>query len=492
MITIRTVALKGQFIRTDAPHRTAIGAIRPTDRLQIADQYRDRLGKPGLLYVTRGRVSGYADARFLVEDTLAKWDDPREHSAVGAHGPAAEKWAWQDGENYQQVRTARLDVVKILCAGDSDGELVRGIHAAGAWRVDARLYKPLTSKQSGAEAMQEIAAPAMRLYLAGVRYFEVANEPNLYPASGAHEGMGICWKDGAEFADWWFDAVNYLRPLMPDAKFGFPAMSPGAAIPDYRYNPERFLSEAIDAVQAADWLAFHVYWQSDGGEIWALDQIRQSAWRFAHKRMMVTEFANTNPYVDREIKGHQYARFYEGARLLPESVGALDSFVMDSTDPQFESQKWRGSRIAEIVGERVSAAESDEIRELVRIANRKRPGRRLLIKKEGVEMEVVKRVGNGLVQAVKKSAIAKMISSERVIGALLLIGVVALTLFWPEVFADYQTELGMILAALIAQFIGLHTYVKISAGEMVLIDDQNRPLWEPVKKLWQSRKFMTH
>lgn len=93
-------------------------------------------------------------------------------------------------------------------------------------------------------------------------------------------------------------------------------------------------------------------------------------------------------------------------------------------------------------------------------------------------------------EVTKPSAIGQWISSERVVGALLLVAVVAFTLLFPTIFEAHQADLMTILAALVAQFVGLHTYVKISAGEIVLNEDKGRPLFEPLRKLWRSRKFM--
>jgi uncharacterized membrane protein len=91
----------------------------------------------------------------------------------------------------------------------------------------------------------------------------------------------------------------------------------------------------------------------------------------------------------------------------------------------------------------------------------------------------------------RPSAIRQFAGSERVIGAVLLLVVVGLTLLFPALFAEWQTEIMTILAALMVQFVGLHTYVKVSAGEIVFSEDPRRPLFEPLRKLWNSRKFMT-
>jgi len=91
----------------------------------------------------------------------------------------------------------------------------------------------------------------------------------------------------------------------------------------------------------------------------------------------------------------------------------------------------------------------------------------------------------------KPNAFAQMFSSERLIGALILLLIVGFTLLYPEVYGEWQEIIVMLMAAMVAQFVGLHTYVKLSAGGIVLNEDKGRPFIEPLTKLWRSRKFMS-
>lgn len=90
----------------------------------------------------------------------------------------------------------------------------------------------------------------------------------------------------------------------------------------------------------------------------------------------------------------------------------------------------------------------------------------------------------------KPIALVQLLSSERVIGGLLLVGLLALAFVFAPAFQEYQQELITILTALIIQFAGWHTYVKWSAGGLVLSQDTGNPLLEPFLKLLRSRKFM--
>jgi hypothetical protein len=344
---IRTTLPKGQYIRSERTG-AALGVIRPTDRLTVSDQYRSALGTSAWIPVERHGVKGIALAYRLIEDITADWGDL--HASVGVHGPGADNHHWHDGVNYQQIVDARIETVKLLCAGDIGGEIVQGLHARGVRFVMARVYAPLTSKQSGAEVMREFGAAIALLYAAGVRYFEIANEPNLYNgANGSAEGMGVVWNNGYELADWWMSAAAYLKALFPDIKLGFPAMSPGDAIEGFRYSPSKMLAEADLAIQQADWMAFHTYWHTQYPQQ-AIDEIAAFASRYPHKLIAVTEFSNPNPYLPPDNKGAQYVQFYQLAKQLPRNIGPLICFVLDNSG--FPPESWRGTPIARIVGAR--------------------------------------------------------------------------------------------------------------------------------------------
>ncbi len=91
----------------------------------------------------------------------------------------------------------------------------------------------------------------------------IANEPNL-----TIEGWGSAWADGAGFAAWWNSVAAAYRSAFPQAKLGFPALSPGGDVPGIRLNENSFLAGAMDAVNRADWIGVHYYWVNpDGSDI---------------------------------------------------------------------------------------------------------------------------------------------------------------------------------------------------------------------------------
>ncbi len=340
---VRTTSSTGQYIRVrPGLAEKPVGTAQPGEIVDVL-----RVENDEWVEVSLRQVEGFMLRSLLEEITEAV--APVGHALVGIDAPAP-KWAYLDGINYGLIRTARVEAVKLYCADDIDGEIVGHLRSDGAQFIMTRLYAPLTSKQSGSEVMSELIAAALRLYEAGVRYFEVANEPNLYDgAGGSHEGLGICWENGREFATWWLDAAAYLRERMPEAKLGFPACSPGWAVPNFRYDPERFMVEAAEAVQAADWIAQHVYWQGDQVEQ-AIVEAESFARKYPHKTVIITEFSNPAPYISAEWRAAQYVDFYARAKRLPLNVGALICFTL--TNPGFIVEQWRENGIAEVVGGR--------------------------------------------------------------------------------------------------------------------------------------------
>ena len=91
----------------------------------------------------------------------------------------------------------------------------------------------------------------------------IGNEPNL-----KQEGWGSAWSDGASYANWWLALAARYRSAFPTALIGFPAMSPGGDVPNVRLSDSTFLSGCTAAIEAANWVGVHDYWQQpDGSDI---------------------------------------------------------------------------------------------------------------------------------------------------------------------------------------------------------------------------------
>ncbi len=155
-------------------------------------------------------------------------------------------------------------------------------------------------------------------YQAGVRYFEVHNEPNL-----EIEGMNWNWASGADFGSWLQQVLNILKPQLPRREMGL--SGPLAAA----QSSMRFLDGSAAAANACDWIGVHCYWQQppnqppypingdNAGMYWRA----KFKPRFPNKMLMITEFSNNSAGVSPNDKGTQYADYIKLLRTEP-NVGA--------------------------------------------------------------------------------------------------------------------------------------------------------------------------
>jgi hypothetical protein len=137
------------------------------------------------------------------------------------------------------------------------------------------------------------------------------------------------------------EARNLLKQSFPEGLFGYPGLSPGGAVPGLRQNALEFLTESDAACREADWVGLHCYWISEqefnsaAGGLGYLEYRR----RFPDKLLFITEFSNPEPGTPKEVKGEQYARYYQHLRSIP-GIGAAFSFVLSSSFG-FVSETWR-------------------------------------------------------------------------------------------------------------------------------------------------------
>jgi hypothetical protein len=193
----------------------------------------------------------------------------------------------------------------------------------------------------------------IRAFNAGVRFFEVHNEPNL-----VNEGLGVNWRDGAEFARFFQAVVEVLRPRFPGAQFGFPGLSPGAVGGPRLIDSAAFLQQARAAVEQADFICTHVYWGQEGVDLaGAIDQLRAFCAQFPRQRIICSEFSNNNPFVEREAKADQYADFYRACGALPPNLGAMFVYALSWRDDrnregflELRDDRWQPTPMAARLG----------------------------------------------------------------------------------------------------------------------------------------------
>jgi hypothetical protein len=241
---------------------------------------------------------------------------------------------------------SKVEAVKILSLPDPEQnkQLVADLRTIRPdMFIVARLFFPVDAgskaKFSPQDFVDYVDSGMKALYESGVRYFEIHNEPNL-----PNEGMDWNWANGAEFGDWFTQVSNILRQRYPEAKFGYPGLSP-------QPNLDTFLNESAPAANSADWIGVHAYWQQPPGQppfpmdgdnagfIWR----SKFKPRFPDKMLMITEFSNNSADVSPGDKGVQYADYIRLLRTEP-NIGAAFSYAL-SLDQDNNQEAWFGSGI---------------------------------------------------------------------------------------------------------------------------------------------------
>lgn len=352
----RTTAT-GQWIRRtrSIEGTNALAIVRPPDEITV---YQDATAPSGTWRPATATVGGKIYDGWMLADYLQNKQPDR--AQVGLHGPADPTLSAWTPSAWEAIRLARPEAVLLLANADIDGTVVARLRMAGVKFIMARVMNTIDSskRKTGIEYVAEVYGPTLRLYDAGVRYFQLFNEVNLYSgaAHGSLEGFGVSWWSGEDFAREYLSALEWLRHRLPHALFGFPAMSPGAAEPQSRYDPDRMLREAYAAVLSSDFMTIHEYWQHESEIERVVQRCVSEAKTFAPLPVMLTEFANTSPIPKRE-KAQQYRTLFARLKQVAPSnfIGSfaycLSSSVGFASDTWIETDGTL-SEIPQIIGAR--------------------------------------------------------------------------------------------------------------------------------------------
>jgi len=241
-----------------------------------------------------------------------------------------------DDADLQVINSSRIEAVKIPSSASGD-VIDRLINNKPDIFIMCQLILPDSRSFYSTSEWLEIATPfAQMMYSRNVRFFEVHKLPNLNEF-----GYGKYWQSGKDFSMWWKVVVDKLREQMPDAKFGFPALSPGGQVNGFKADADVFLEQSDDVICSADWLGMVSYWSSSE----EMDYPEKGAYYqklrkyYPDKLLMVSGFGNIDPYADAKEKGTQYSSYYQKLRRVP-GIGAAfaDSVYSDSI---WDGLHWR-------------------------------------------------------------------------------------------------------------------------------------------------------
>jgi murein DD-endopeptidase MepM/ murein hydrolase activator NlpD len=269
------------------------------------------------------------------------------------------------------IRQAQLEALKLRAIVNpaSDVSIYRdnGIHTFLVQMLSPKPGESPTSPQ----AFVDYFAPAIEDFVrAGVADFEIHGEPNR-----PDRGYGVSWNSPAAFGDWFVAVRQLLKTTFgPQVRAGFPGLTPpppcqpGAA-PTVAQGD--FLQGCAAAVQEADFVCCHVYWNSaaglrafEGG----MSFIHQYLETFSDKPLVISEFSNVDAGTSGTSKGDQYAEFYFACTQYdgcyqnwpgnpadwPRVQGAY-AFILRSPDPAYASQVWMADGQSRAIAGRVAA-----------------------------------------------------------------------------------------------------------------------------------------
>lgn len=243
------------------------------------------------------------------------------HSLVGVHGTSGQPTSPADIEI---MRQCRLEAVKLVSADEVSvlpflrQELNNPLIIVRIY-IEANRY-PLPAWQYLIDA-RDIVLPWVA---AGVRFFEIANEPNL-----TSEGWKWNWKDGAEFNEYYWYVLRGLQLRFPNAYFGYPALSPHWTPDPQRTDDTIFYGESAQGALTSDFIALHAYWTDKDGLTQAINYVNN--FNSFGLPVFVTECGNPFPGPER---GAQYLHFYRQCQ-----VAAVCPFLISSRD-YFHDWTW--------------------------------------------------------------------------------------------------------------------------------------------------------
>jgi Peptidase family M23 len=217
----------------------------------------------------------------------------------------------------------------------------------------ARLPIDLAKAESGPEsAARELEPVARRMLSLGVRDFEVHSEPNL-----SQQGLGRLWGSGQEFGRWFVEIAGRLRSELPEARFGFPMLSPGEEVQGKRRALTGFLSEAEESIAQADWIGVGCYWSSTTGMELPSEGRVFEVYRslFPDKLLMLTGLGPASPALPESEAARQVAQFLDRVRDVPGIAAAFAGTT--SPTEGWENLAWtsptgEASELAQALGRR--------------------------------------------------------------------------------------------------------------------------------------------
>lgn len=258
--------------------------------------------------------------------------------------------------DYNVIRTAKIEHIKMMTVVEVP--VFRELKKTNPdLDIVTRLYDDRINK-GGHPSPQQFAErmiPLMKNLQPYCLKFEVHNEPNHLDRI---EGWGKEEADARDFNAWFLQVYDLLKAQCPWASLGFP----GLAVPNNHRDLE-WLDICRDAVNRADWLGAHCYWQTPPNDptnannhladFWGL-RFKSYHQKYPDKIIELTEVGNSNVQggfpTEEKMFARQYTEYLTELFKYP-YLNSAAFFILSSPDPQWEGFSWwaRDGRPHEVV-----------------------------------------------------------------------------------------------------------------------------------------------
>ena len=259
---------------------------------------------------------------------------------VGLHGRNNVTF---DEIDYQVIHTANIETLKMM--GQTQATVFKRLKQENPnIELITRLYDDRfgVNKRPTPQEFAEKQLPIMRALQPYCAKFEVHNEPNHLQG---YEGWGQEDYHAQDFNRWFLRVYDLLKNALPWALLGFP----GLAIP---HRDLQWIEICRPAVERADWLGVHCYWQTPPGQgknhlvdFWGL-RFKYYRQKFPRKILDITECGNSNIQADPPIAisedslARQYVEYYQEVFKYP-YLNSASFFLLSSQDPTWDFFAWR-------------------------------------------------------------------------------------------------------------------------------------------------------
>jgi len=250
---------------------------------------------------------------------------------IGIHGRNHEEWGDID---FQVLRDAGVEAIKPM-SQTRPHYFERMTRELPNVEIITRLYDDRIryGHPTPAEFVDKMI-PVMANLKPYCTKFHVCNEPNHVER---YEGWGPTDDDARSFNAWFQETYRRLKDAHPWASIGFP----GLALGEHSHRERTWLKLCRPAVEMADWLGVHCYWQTPPGQgPQLMDEALGMNFKHYHsqhpdKTLEILECGNSNIHsnfpISDEAIADEYVQWLQAVFSYP-YVNSASFYILSSHD----------------------------------------------------------------------------------------------------------------------------------------------------------------